>query len=89
MLPVVAGTAATTRQIFLYTLMVVAASLMLFAVVPMGWLYLVAAVVLGGGFVLEAARLRSHPERAMVVFRFSNWYLATLFVLMAVDRLVF
>ena len=88
MLPVVAGTAATTRQIFLYTLMVGAASLLLFAVAPMGYLYLAGAVVLGAGLVWEGARLRRHPERAMQMFRFSNIYLATLFVLMAVDRLV-
>ena len=57
MLPVVRGVPETTRQIGLYTVLLVAISLILFAVARMGVIYLVAAVVLGAIFLWQAYRL--------------------------------
>ncbi len=57
MLPVVRGIPETTRQIGLYTILMVAISLILWAVARMGWIYLVAAVVLGAIFLRQAYRL--------------------------------
>ena len=51
MLPVVRGEAETARQIVIYTILLVVVSLLLFPAARMGLIYLVAAVVLGAGFV--------------------------------------
>ncbi|HUH08782.1 MAG TPA: heme o synthase [Egibacteraceae bacterium] len=91
MLPVVAGPLETTRQILLYTVLLVALTLMFGPIGGMGLLYLIAAVVLGGIFIYLAARLlrdRS-PARAMAVFRYSITYLGLLFAAMAADAVIF
>ena len=60
MLPVARGTAVAVRQIFIYSVVVVAASLTLPIVGDAGALYIgVAAAVLGVLFVVQAARLGS------------------------------
>ncbi len=78
MLPVVVGVARTTRQIMIYTFIVVLISLALVPVADMRWLYLSVATVLGTWFIVEAARVHLKPERAMKLFSFSNVYLAVL-----------
>jgi heme o synthase len=90
MLPVVAGAAETARQILLYTILLVAVTLIFGPIGAMGWIYLVAAVLLGGLFLVHAVRLvRDHSdEHAMKVFRFSITYLGLLFLAMAVDAVV-
>ena len=87
MLPVVRGERETVRQIVVYTLGLLAASVVPFAAGAFGRLYLVAAVVLGAAFVLLALRLRAHAtrRRAALLFHFSLLYLALLFVAVAVD----
>ncbi|MGH7734958.1 MAG: heme o synthase [Gemmatimonadales bacterium] len=90
MLPVVATFARTARQILLYTVALVAVTVLFAPVGHMGPLYLVAALVLGAGFLLHAARLRREetPRAAMALFRYSITYLTLLFVAMAGDVLV-
>jgi protoheme IX farnesyltransferase len=90
MLPVVKGNEAATRQIFLYSIVVVATSLCLGLTTTMGLLYVVAASVLGVAFVAGAWQLRRNPEpsRAIRFFGYSNLYLASLFVVVAVDTLI-
>jgi protoheme IX farnesyltransferase len=95
MLPVVRGIAETTRQIGLYTVLMVAISLILFAVARMGPIYLVAAVVLGAIFLRRAWALwkvGSSEERstagAIRLYRYSISYLTLLFAAVAVDTLV-
>ncbi len=88
MLPVVAGEEHTVRQIVLYSVQLVGVTLLLYPAAPMGWPYLVAAAALGVLLVVGAWRLRSHVERAMVFFRFSNVYLTLLFAAVAIDALI-
>lgn len=90
MLPVVMGDAETRRQIFLYTWLLLGITLLLFATGTMGYLYLVAALVLGGTMLYLAFRLLvSESKRwAHRMFWFSNSYLALLFAVMALDRVI-
>lgn len=90
MLPSVVSQAHAQWQIVVYTLLVVIASLLLVAVHAMGAIYLVAALVLGGGFVAQALLLnsRSTARQARRTFMYSNYYLAALFAFMIVDRLL-
>ncbi len=95
MLPVVKGIPETTRQIGLYTILMVAISLVLFAVGRMGLIYLVAAVVLGGIFLWQAYGLwrRGSSEEASTagairLYKYSISYLSLLFLAVAIDALV-
>jgi len=92
MLPVVRGEAETARQIVLYTIALVAVSLLLFPAGGMGLIYLAAAVVLGGLFLWRAFRLQANASdgrAAITLFRYSISYLTLLFAAVAVDALVY
>ena len=90
MLPVARGIASAARQILVYSLIVVAVTLLLFRFESMGVVYLVAAVGLGAAFIWQAFGLQrdATSKRAMRLFTFSNTYLALLFAAIAVDTLV-
>jgi protoheme IX farnesyltransferase len=90
MLPVVRGVPETTRQIALYSILLVALTLVFFAVAGMGLLYLAGALLLGGLFLAQAfAMWREGTERrAVALYRYSITYLTALFALMAVDVLL-
>jgi len=95
MLPVVRGVPETTRQIGLYSVLLVAISLALWSVARMGAIYLVAATVLGAIFLWRAYalwRAGSSPEAstagAIRLYRYSITYLSLLFLAVAVDALV-
>jgi heme o synthase len=90
MLPVVRGERETARQIVLYTVAMVALTLVPAATGTFGPLYLVAAVLLGAQFLRLAWSLRQDvaPRRAGILFHYSLAYLALLFVAMAIDPLV-
>ncbi len=88
MLPVVAGARHTAVQVVLYAAMTAGLSLMLQPVAGLGTPYLVSALVLGGWFVIESLRLLADPDRAMLLFRYSNVYLTLLFAAVAVDALL-
>ena len=90
MLPVVRGERETARQIVLYTVLLVAASVVPVIWGPLGVLYLVAAAALGGAFLWLALRLRSAvtPRNAAGLFHYSLVYLALLFTAMAIDPLL-
>jgi protoheme IX farnesyltransferase len=95
MLPVVRGIPETTRQIGLYTVLMVAISLILFAVARMGPIYLVAALALGAMFLWQAYGLwrRGASEEASTagaikLYRYSISYLTLLFAAIALDTLV-
>jgi protoheme IX farnesyltransferase len=91
MLPVVRGEVETARQIVLYTVVLVAVSLLLLPTAGMGWIYLVAAVLLGALFLLGALRLRadaSSGRAAIRLFRYSISYLTLLFAAVAADAIL-
>jgi len=91
MLPVVRGEAETARQIVLYTVALIAVSLLLLPAAGMGWIYLVAAVVLGGFFLRSALLLRAdaaNGRAAISLFRHSISYLTLLFAAVAADALL-
>jgi protoheme IX farnesyltransferase len=90
MLPVVRGDRETARQIVLYTIALVALTLVPVVTGTFGAVYLAAAVLLGAQFLRLAWSLRADltPRRAGVLFHYSLAYLALLFVAMAVDPIV-
>jgi protoheme IX farnesyltransferase len=91
MLPVTHGVPETTRQIALYTMLMVAITLVFFAVARMGLLFLAGALVLGGLFILQAfAMARDGTDaRAVRLYKYSITYLAGLFGLIVLDVAVF
>ena len=95
MLPVVRGIPETTRQIGLYTVLMVAISLVLWAVARMGLVYLAAAVALGAVFLWQAYRLwrqgaseEASTAGAIRLYKYSISYLTLLFAAVAVDAIV-
>ncbi len=89
MLPAVLGPEETRRQILLHAIALVAVTLILPASGATGVIYLTAALVLGGLFLVYALRLWSGSpgKAASALFRYSIVYLALLFVAVAVDGL--
>jgi protoheme IX farnesyltransferase len=88
MLPVVRGDAETTRQIVLYSVVMVAFTLAVG--LSLGAVYSAAAALLGAVFLALAWRLRRAPTRrnAGVLFHYSLLYLALLFLAAAVDPVI-
>jgi protoheme IX farnesyltransferase len=87
MLPVVRGDRETARQIVLYSVVLVAITLLPFALREVGLVYLVSALALGGAFLWLAVALRrdTSRRRASLLFHYSLLYLALLFVALAAD----
>ena len=90
MLPVVRGDRETARQIVVYSLGLVAVTLLPWAWGTVGLLYLACALALGAVFIGLAERLRRDitPRRAVLLFHYSLLYLALLFAAMALDLVV-
>ena len=90
MLPVVRGVATTVRSIMLYSLLLVALTLLFFTVSEVGWLYLFFATGLGAIFLFMAWRLlRSGGERgAKSLYLYSLAYLALIFTVVMIDSTV-
>jgi protoheme IX farnesyltransferase len=88
MLPVTHGARYTRLQVLLYTLILFGVSLLPFAVRMSGWLYLAAALALGGVFIAYAVRiyLAYSDSLARRTFRYSILYLAALFAALLVDH---
>jgi heme o synthase len=91
MLPVVAGAAATKREILLYTLLMLTLTIMPTPLGMFGLPYLLMAGGLGALFLRYAIRLAREGTTAAAwgLYKFSLLYLALLFVAMVVDRVVF
>jgi heme o synthase len=94
MLPVVRGIAETSRQIGLYTILLVALTVIFAVVANMGPIYAVAAVVLGALFLWRAYALwqqGTSPEastaQAIRLYRYSISYLTLLFAAVALDTM--
>jgi protoheme IX farnesyltransferase len=88
MLPVTHGSEFTRLQVLLYTLVLFAASLLPFVYRQSGWIYFVAAILLGLRFIQYAWRLwRQYSDGlARQTFRFSIWHLSLLFAALLLDH---
>jgi heme o synthase len=88
MLPVTHGNQFTRLHVLLYTLVLFAGTLLPFVYGMSGWLYLAAAVLLGGAFIGHAFALwRRYSDRlARKTFRFSILYLSLLFAALLRDH---
>jgi protoheme IX farnesyltransferase len=91
MLPAVASPVHVSRQIVIFTWLMVAASLLL--VPATSWVYAAAASLAGIWFIAMAHRLHravchGEPSRPMRLFHLSNSYLALVFVAIAVDSVL-
>jgi protoheme IX farnesyltransferase len=87
MLPVVRGEEETKRLILLWSVVMVAVSLLPVASGAAGWLYLGAALVLGAVFLVLAALLARDEGIgwARATFHYSLLYLALIFLALVVD----
>ncbi len=88
MLPVTHGSEFTRLNILLYTLLLVATTVLPFVVGMSGWFYLACALALGGVFTRYAYRLwRDYSDAlAKKTFGYSIFYLAALFGALLVDH---
>jgi protoheme IX farnesyltransferase len=88
MLPVTHGRRYTQLMIVLYAVVLFAVSMLPYAVRMSGVVYLGAALLLSGLFVLYAVQLyRDYSvELARATFKYSIWYLAALFSALLVDH---
>jgi protoheme IX farnesyltransferase len=88
MLPVTHGNEFTRLHIFLYTLLLFAASLIPFIYGMSSWLYLAVAVLLSLGFCVHGFWLWLEYSEALArrTFRYSLIYLSTLFAALLLDH---
>jgi protoheme IX farnesyltransferase len=88
MLPVTHGQQFTRLHILLYSVALLATTILPYIIGMNGWLYLIAAVVLGLMFVHYAWRLYKNysDELSRAMFRFSILYLSLLFAALLVDH---
>jgi protoheme IX farnesyltransferase len=90
MLPVTHGQKFTRLQVLLYTVILIASTLLPFAYGMSGWIYLATALVLDGMFLYYAIRIYiAYSDRlAQQTFRYSVLYLAALFTALLLDHYV-
>jgi protoheme IX farnesyltransferase len=88
MLPVTHGQQFTRLHILLYSVALVATTVLPYIVAMSGWLYLLSALLLGALFVWYAWKLYRvySDELARKLFRFSILYLSLLFAALLVDH---
>ncbi len=91
MLPVVVGEKETAYQIFLYTILLVTLTLLPFTINMLSLAYLIVAIVLGVPFLYLAWKLWRAFDKSVSkrLYKFSQAYLALLFLAMALDRSLF
>jgi heme o synthase len=90
MLPITHGERYTTLHMILYCLLLLAASLMPFAMRECGWIYGLSALLLGAAFTGYCIALHRHYSDALAkrTFKFSITYLMTLFAALLIDHYV-
>ena len=88
MLPVQKGIAFTKQHILLYTFLLIACTMLPYAVQMFGEIYLISALVLGLIFLFYSFRLYKDETNAiaMPTFAYSIIYLAALFAAMLIDH---
>ena len=90
MLPVTHGQKFTRLHVLLYTLILIASTLLPFIYGMSGWIYLLSVLVLDGIFLYYAVRIyTAYSDRlAQQTFRYSVLYLAGLFSALLIDHYV-
>lgn len=90
MMPVARGEEATRRQILLYSVQLVLITLLPLPFKFLGTLYIVTAGLLGIGMIYMAVRLiqKADGAAARSMYKYTTSYLAFLFLVMIIDRLV-
>lgn len=88
MLPVTHGDRYTKLHVLLYTILMVLVTLLPYLTGMSGWIYLLGALMLGGGFLYWAMRLyrSDDPALGMTTFKYSIVYLLALFAIMLADH---
>ena len=91
MLPVTHGDHVTKVHIVLYTILLILVSIFPYLTGMSGPLYLLAAVILGAGFLVWSLLLmfKQKPSTAMDTFKYSLIYLCVLFPTLLVDHYLF
>jgi protoheme IX farnesyltransferase len=90
MFPNAYGDRATQWQILLYTIQVVALTLLLPVVQLGGWFYIVVAAFLGAGLIFHALRVLRQGDNQLTwkLYRYSNRYLGLIFLTLVIDTLI-
>ena len=91
MAPLVWGETETKRQMLWYTVIMIALTVLPWAMGALGWIYLASALALGAIFlrgIVRVLRAADFVQPAWSIYKFSLLYLALLFAAMMVDRLV-
>lgn len=91
MMPVARGEPETRRQILLYSALLIAITLIPFAFGGFTWFYFIAALFLGIYFLYLAYVVMNDKGKhsARKLYRYSNMYLALMFLVMVIDRSIF
>ncbi|NJL94261.1 MAG: protoheme IX farnesyltransferase [Anaerolineae bacterium] len=90
MMPAARGGEATRRQIILYSALLVLLTLLPTPLAMLGWIYGLTALLLGFGLMVRAVQLFRERTQvaAKTMYKYSTGYLALLFLMMMVDRLL-
>jgi len=88
MLPITHGEKFTRLHMLLYTIILGAISLLPFASQLSGWIYLIAAIILNGIFIVRAVQLYQNysDARSRKLFGYSIWYLSLIFTALLIDH---
>ena len=91
MAPLVWGETETKRQMLWYTIIMIALTVLPWAMGALGLVYLASALVLGAIFlrgIVRVLRAQDFVQPAWSIYKYSLLYLALLFAAMMVDRLL-
>ena len=88
MLPVTHGEAYTRLHVLLYTIILLAVSVLPFATKMSGWIYLISALILGGIFLVYGVAIWRNYSDALArrTFRYSIIYLSLIFIALLIDH---
>jgi protoheme IX farnesyltransferase len=90
MLPVTHGEALTKSFVIYYTILLILVTVLPYITGMAGLFYLVGALLLGGGFLYYALKLKfaPGPDAPMTTFRYSISYLMALFSFLLIDHYI-
>jgi protoheme IX farnesyltransferase len=90
MLPVTHGEELTKSFVIYYTILLILVTVLPSITGMTGLLYTFGALLLGGGFVYYALKLKftPRPDLPMTTFRYSIWYLMALFSFLLIDHYI-